>query len=79
MDLAAIAVQRIDVAQAQLEAAAMGIASAATLPPDAAASDTVDLSAEVVALLSAKNQLSVNLSTLKIADETQKSAVDLLA
>ncbi len=78
MDLSAIALQGLDQAQVQLEAAATGIASAATLSPDAATADTVNLSVEVVALLSAKNQFSVNLATLKIADETQKTAVDLL-
>ncbi len=78
MDLTAIALQGLDQAQVQLEAAATGIASAAALSPDAATADTVNLSVEVVALLSAKNQFSVNLATLKIADETQKTAVDLL-
>ena len=79
MDLSSIALQGIDQAQGQLEAAAADIASAAALSPDAATGDTVNLSAEVVALLSAKNQFSVNLATLKIANETQKSVVDLLA
>ena len=75
MDLSAIALQSIDQAQVQLEAAATGIASTAASSPDAA---TVDLSTEVVALLSAENQFSVGLATLKIAGEVQKSAVDLL-
>jgi hypothetical protein len=79
MDLAAVAVQGIDLAQVQLEAAALGIARATALSPDAASTDTVDISAEVVALLSAKNQFSVHLTTLRIADETQKSVVDLPA
>jgi len=79
MDLAGIALHGINQAQVQLEAAASGIASAAALSPDAATADPVNLSAEVVALLSAKNQFSLNLATLKGADETQKSAVDLLA
>jgi len=62
-----------------LQAAATGIASAAALSLDAAASDAVELSAEVVALVSARNQFSVDLSRLKIVGETQKSAVDLMA
>jgi hypothetical protein len=78
MDLSAIALQGLEQAQVQLEAAAVGIASAGTLSPDAATADSVSLSAEVVALLSAKNQFSVNLVTLKIAGETQKTVIDLL-
>jgi hypothetical protein len=78
MDLSAIALQGIHQAQARFEAAAPGIASAAALSPDATTADSVDLSAEVVALLSAKNQFSVNPTTLKIAAATQKSAIDLL-
>lgn len=61
MDLTAIALQGLDQAQAELESAAAGMASAASLSPDAAAADTVNLSAEAVALLSAKNQFSINL------------------
>jgi hypothetical protein len=76
MDLAAIALQGIGQAEGQLEAAAVGIASAGARSADAV---SVDLSSEVVALLSAKNQFSLDLATLKIAGETQKSAVDLLA
>jgi hypothetical protein len=60
--LQGIALWGIDQAQVQLEAAATGIASAATLSPDAATADSVNLSAEVVALLSAKNQFSLNLT-----------------
>lgn len=76
IDLQSIAVQGIDLAQTQLEAAASGIASAASFSPEAA---TVDLSAEVVALLSARNQFDVGLATLKIAGEVLKSAVDVVA
>jgi hypothetical protein len=79
MDLSAIALQGLDQAEVQLEAAAAGIASAGSLSPDGAGADTVSLSNEVVALLSAKNQFSVNLATLKIAGDIQKSSIDLLA
>jgi len=76
MDLAAIALQGIDQAQVQLEAAATGIASSGAQTGDAA---TVDLSTEVVALLSAKNQFSLGIATLKVADQTQQSALSLFA
>jgi len=74
MDVTAIALQSIDQAQVQLEAAAAGIASDGAQSGDAA---TVDLSTEVVALLSAKNQFSLGIATLKIADQTQQSALNL--
>ena len=77
MDLSAIALQGIDQAEIQLEKAATRVASAGSL--DATGSDTVDLSGEMVALLSAKNEFSVNLQTLKIADEVQSNVIDLMA
>jgi hypothetical protein len=77
MDLSAIALQGLDQAQTALETAASKIASAGTLSPDSA--DAVDISAEMVALLSARNMFSVNLATLKVADEVQKSVIDILA
>jgi flagellar basal body rod protein FlgC len=39
----------------------------------------VDVASEIVALSSAKNQFSVNLATLKVANEIQKNTVDLIA
>ena len=79
MDLSAIALQGLGQAEAQLETAAARIASAGALSPDGANADTVDISTEIVALLSAKNQFSLNLTTLKLADEVQKNTIDLLA
>jgi hypothetical protein len=77
MDLSAIALQGIDQTEIQLEKAATRVASAGSL--DATGSDTVDLSGEMVALLSAKNEFSVNLQTLKIADEVPSNVIDLMA
>jgi flagellar basal body rod protein FlgC len=79
MDLSDIALLGLQRADAQLEQAASRIANAATLSPDGSNVDTVDISAEIVALVSAKNQFSVNAATLKVANQVQKSAVDLLA
>ena len=39
----------------------------------------VDLSAEMVALMSAQSAFEVNLATLKTANEIQKTLVDLTA
>jgi flagellar hook protein FlgE len=79
MDLSAIALQGLGQAEVQLEAAATALASAGTLSPDAASADAVDLSTEILALLSAKNEFSANLTTLKLADEIQKNTINLLA
>ena len=79
MDLSAIALQGLQQADAQLNTAAARIASFGALSPDGANLDSVDLSAQVIALLSAKNQFSANLATLKTSDEIQKNLIDIMA
>jgi flagellar hook protein FlgE len=79
MDLSAIALQGLEQAQVQLQNAAIRLAGAGAESPDGAGLDTVDLSAEIVALMSAKNQFSANLSTLKTADQIQQSLLDVTA
>jgi flagellar hook protein FlgE len=79
MDLSAIALQGLEQSQAQLENAATRLAGAGAGSPDGAGVDIVDLSAEIVALMSAKTQFSANLSTLKTANQIQKSALDVMA
>lgn len=79
MDLSAIALQGLSQADAQLESAAAAIASAGALSPDGSNVDTVDIASEIVALAAAKNVVSVNLATLKVADQIQKQTVDLMA
>ena len=77
MDISSIALQSLEQAQVQLEAAATAIAGAGASPSEAGV-DTVDLSTAVVALLSAKNQVALNVSVLKTADQTQKNLIDVL-
>lgn len=79
MDLSAIALQGLEQSQAQLENAATRLASAGTESPDGAGVDSVDLSAEIVALMSAKTQFSANVGTLKTADQIKKSGLDMMA
>ena len=79
MDLSAIALQGLERGQAQLEQAAARLAGAGAESPDGANLDTVELSAEIVALMSAKTQFSANLSTLKTADQIQKNTINLVA
>ena len=79
MDPSSIALQALQQAEVQLNAAAAKIASAGASSPDGANLDVVDLSAEMVALMSAQSAFEVNLSTLKTADQMQESLIDLTA
>ena len=79
MDVSSIALQGLQQADAQLEQAAATIASFGATSPDGATLDVVDLSSAILALNSARNQSLVNLSTLKVADQMQKSVIDMIA
>jgi len=79
MDPSSIALQGLQQAEVQLETAAAKIAGAGTTSPDGSNLDVVDLSAEMVALMSAQDLSSENVATLKTADQMQKSLVDLTA
>jgi flagellar hook protein FlgE len=79
MDLTAIALAGLQQADAQLTQAASRIASAGADSPESANPDAVSLSAELVALLAARNDFSLNLSVLKTADSIAKQAVDVMA
>jgi uncharacterized protein YjbI with pentapeptide repeats len=79
MDLSTIALQGLQQANAQLNSAASSIASFQSSTPTGANVDTVDLSAAVVALLSAKNLYSANLATTKTAEQISQSTLDILA
>lgn len=50
----------------------------ARLPQANTGTDTVDLSAEMVALLEAKNSFAANAKAIQTADEMQKSLFSLL-
>jgi len=78
MDISAIALQGLDQASAQLDAAASKIASVGA-SPNGANLDTVSLSEEMVALMSAKTLYSANIATLKTSEQMQKSTIDLMA
>jgi hypothetical protein len=53
--------------------------SAARIAQAGAKSDSVDLSQTAVSLLSAINQFGLGLDLIKVADEMQKSAINILA
>jgi hypothetical protein len=77
MDVQSVALEGLQQADIQLDAAAANVASAGANSPDVAPVDVMDLSAEMVALMSARNLFDANLGTLKTADEMQKSLIDL--
>jgi flagellar basal body rod protein FlgC len=77
MDISAIALQGVEQAQVQMQTAVSNLAGAA--PADGANLDTVTLSAEMVALMSAKTQFAASVATLKTADQVQQSAINLMA
>jgi hypothetical protein len=79
MDLSYIALQGVQQAETQLEAAATRIATFGAAPSDSAALDTIDLSAEMVALLSAKQLASVNLQILRTESAINKNLIDVMA
>jgi flagellar basal body rod protein FlgC len=79
MDLSIIALQGLAQAEVQLNAAASTLANAGAGSPNGASLDVVNLSAEMVALNSAKTLAEVNLSTLKTADQIQQTTINLLA
>ncbi len=77
MDISAIALQGLEQAQVQLEAAATAIAGGGGSSGGPGA-DSVDLSTAVVALLTAKNQFALDIGVLKVADQAQKSLIDVV-
>ena len=79
MELSSITLQGLQQADTQLASAASNIASFQSNTPAGAGVDTVDLSAAMVALLSAKNSYSANVATVKVAEEIQKTNIDLIA
>jgi len=76
MDPSAIALQGLQQADAQLETAASRIASAGNTSPDGTPLDVVDLSAELVALMTAQNLFEANLATLKTDNQMHKALID---
>jgi hypothetical protein len=79
VDVSAIALQGLQQAETQLNSVANTLAAGGASAINGGNTDVADLSTEVVALNSAQNSFAINLSTLKTANEIQKSTLDLLA
>ena len=62
-----------------MEKAAARIASFGAESFDGANVDTVDLSEEMLALISSRNEFSVDLTTLQTAGEVHHNVINLLA
>jgi flagellar hook protein FlgE len=73
MEIQAIALQGLEQAQSQVDQSARRISGAAT------SSDTVDLSTETVALLSARTAFEANLKLAQTADQMESTAINLMA
>ena len=79
MDLSTIALGGLHRAEVKLEKAATRIVSFVANSSGAPNADTVDLSSEMIALMSAKSEYSTNLKSLEAAAEQQKSSIDWMA
>ena len=66
-------------ASSQLDAAASAISGAGAPLQDGPSVDVVNLSEEMVALMSAKTLFAANIDVLRTADQTQQSTLDVLA
>jgi flagellar hook protein FlgE len=81
MDIFSIALQGMNRADFKLDKSASEIArsgeNASSSPR--LADDTVDISDAMVSLLSAKDAFNVNIKTFEVANETQKTVIDMLA
>jgi flagellar hook-associated protein FlgK len=79
MDITSVARGGLEAAQGALEKTAVRLARAAAAGTDGSPGDGVDLSADMVALLSAKEQFQVNARVIRTADQMQKNLLDVLA
>ncbi|HUI80161.1 MAG TPA: flagellar basal body rod C-terminal domain-containing protein [Bryobacteraceae bacterium] len=78
MQIFASALQGLDAAEGKLDQTANRI-SRASVAGTGAAGDSVDLSTEMVNLLTAKQAYEVNLKSLQVGNEITKHTLDILA
>jgi hypothetical protein len=79
MEISAIALQGLNQAQAQVEHAGGRLASIGANSGDGTLVDTADLTDATVSLLAGKNAFAANIQLLKVADQMQSKAINLLA
>jgi flagellar hook protein FlgE len=79
MDISAIALQGLQQADAQLNKAALQVASYGSGSPNGANFVTVDLSAALVSLMSAKIDFQANPTVMQTAAQVQQNLLDVTA
>jgi flagellar hook protein FlgE len=79
MDPSSIALQGLQQAEVQAETAAASIAGAGATSANGSNSDVVDLSAEMLALISAQASFAANITTLQTVEQMQKTLLDVTA
>jgi hypothetical protein len=77
MDIPVVALHGLEGAQGQFNRAASKLSAAASPTPSTA--DETDLSQAAVGLLAAKNDFEGNLKVLNVADQMERSTIDMLA
>ncbi len=75
MSIGGLALQGVQQAESRVEVAALRVAQGA----GGGGGDVVDLSAEMLALMQAKNYSAAMVSVVKLANEMDSHIVDLLA
>ena len=71
--------QGIQNAEKQFETAARGVAKLPNAVEAGAGPDTVDLSAEIVAMMSARDNFMANVESAKTGDELQRTLLKMFA
>jgi flagellar hook protein FlgE len=79
MDPSSIALQGLQQAEVQAETAAAAIVGAGAASANGSNPDVVDLSAEMVALISAQASFAANIATIETVDQMQKTLLDVTA
>jgi len=79
MDPSSIALQGLQQAEVQAETAAAAIVGAGAASANASNPDMVDLSKEMLALISAQASFAANIATLETVDQMQKTLLDVTA
>jgi hypothetical protein len=79
MNISSIAVQGIQNAESQADAAASALTNANALAPNSPGPSISDVAADMVSLSSAQTQEAMSIDVLKTADEMQQNLLDVMA
>jgi flagellar hook protein FlgE len=79
MDPSSIALQGMQLAEAQLVSAAAAISGTGAASANGGNPDVVDLSSEMIALISAQTSFAASVAILETVDKMQKTLLDVTA